>query len=150
MKAVEIGKEAVDFIRSGDYQYGLINFANADMVGHTGNLKAAVSAVESVDQALGPMIEALDAANGIMVITADHGNADEMLTINHLNGETEPSTKHSINPVPFLIYDPLYDGSYKLKAYGENDENNLSQVAATNFILMGMEVPDDLAPPLFL
>ena len=50
----------------------------------------------------------------------------------------------------FLIYDPLYDGSYQLKAYGENDENNLSQVAATNFILMGMEVPDDLAPPLFL
>ncbi len=150
MKAVEIGKEAVDFIRSENYQYGLINFANADMVGHTGNLKAAVSAVESVDQALGPMIEALDAANGIMVITADHGNADEMLTINRLNGETEPSTKHSINPVPFLIYDPLYDGSYQLKAYGENCENNLSQVAATNFILMGMEVPDDLAPPLFL
>jgi 2,3-bisphosphoglycerate-independent phosphoglycerate mutase len=150
MKAVEIGKEAVDFIRSENYQYGLINFANADMVGHTGNLKAAVSAVESVDQALGPMIEALDTVNGIMVITADHGNADEMLTINHLNGETEPSTKHSINPVPFLIYDPLYDGSYQLKAYGENCENNLSQVAATNFILMGMEVPDDLAPPLFL
>ena len=150
MKASEIGKRALEFIHSGAYGYGLINFANADMVGHTGNLEAAVQAVESVDQALGPMVEAVKAVNGFMVITADHGNADEMLTKNRVSGETEASTKHSLNPVPFLVYDPLYDGSYGLKDFAANQDLNLSHVAATNFILMGLEVPDDLAPPLFL
>ena len=150
MKASEIGKRAVEFIHSGAYGYGLINFANADMVGHTGNLEAAVQAVESVDQALGPMVEAVKAVNGFMVITADHGNADEMLTKNRVSGETEASTKHSLNPVPFLVYDPLYDGSYCLKDFAANQDLNLSHIAATNFILMGLEVPDDLAPPLFL
>ena len=83
-------------------------------------------------------------------ITADHGNADEMLTKNRVSGETEASTKHSLNPVPFLVYDPLYDGNYRLKDFAANQDLNLSHVAATNFILMGLEVSDDLAPPLFL
>ena len=148
MKAQGISKKAVEFINSGEYQYGLINFANADMVGHTGDFQATVRAVEAVDAALDNIVRAIDAVNGLLVITADHGNADEML-ISNQNGKLEISTKHSLNPVPFLIYDPLYNGDYRLKPFGQDYNNNLSNIAATNFLLLGQAVPDDLAPSLF-
>ena len=148
MKASGISKKAVEFINSGEYQYGLINFANADMVGHTGDFQATVRAVEAVDSALDNIVRAIDAVNGLLVITADHGNADEML-ISNQNGTLEISAKHSLNPVPFLIYDPLYNGDYRLKPFGQEYNNNLSNIAATNFLLMGQAVPDDLAPSLF-
>ena len=148
MKASGISKKAVEFINSGEYQYGLINFANADMVGHTGDFQATVRAVEAVDAALDNIVRAIDAVNGLLVITADHGNADEML-ISNQNGTLEISTKHSLNPVPFLIYDPLYNGDYRLKPFGQEYNNNLSNIAATNFLLLGQAVPDDLAPSLF-
>ena len=148
MKAPEISKKAVEFINSGEYQYGLINFANADMVGHTGDFQATVRAVEAVDSALDNIVRAIDAVNGLLVITADHGNADEML-ISNQNGTLEISAKHSLNPVPFLIYDPLYNGDYRLKPFGQDYNNNLSNIAATNFLLLGQAVPDDLAPSLF-
>ena len=148
MKAPGISKKAVEFINSGEYQYGLINFANADMVGHTGDFQATVRAVEAVDAALDNIVRAIDAVNGLLVITADHGNADEML-ISNQNGTLTISTKHSLNPVPFLIYDPLYNGDYRLKPFGQDYNNNLSNIAATNFLLLGQAVPDDLAPSLF-
>ncbi|MBT4016065.1 MAG: 2,3-bisphosphoglycerate-independent phosphoglycerate mutase [Deltaproteobacteria bacterium] len=148
MKASGISKKAVEFINSGEYQYGLINFANADMVGHTGDFQATVRAVEAVDSALDNIVRAIDAVNGLLVITADHGNADEML-ISNKNETLEISTKHSLNPVPFLIYDPLYNGDYRLKQFGQDYNNNLSNIAATNFLLLGQAVPDDLAPSLF-
>ena len=148
MKAPGISKKAVEFINSGEYQYGLINFANADMVGHTGDFQATVRAVEAVDAALDNILRAIDAVNGLLVITADHGNADEML-ISNQNGTLTTSTKHSLNPVPFLIYDPLYNGDYRLKPFGQDYNNNLSNIAATNFLLLGQAVPDDLAPSLF-
>ena len=148
MKAPGISKKAVEFINSGEYQYGLINFANADMVGHTGDFQATVRAVEATDAALDNIVRAIDAVNGLLVITADHGNADEML-ISNQNGTLEISTKHSLNPVPFLIYDPLYNGDYRLKPFGQDYNNNLSNIAATNFLLLGQAVPDDLAPSLF-
>ena len=148
MKAPGISKKAVEFINSGEYQYGLINFANADMVGHTGDFQATVRAVEAVDAALDNIVRAIDAVNGLLVVTADHGNADEML-ISNQNGTLEISAKHSLNPVPFLIYDPSYNGDYRLKPFGQEYNNNLSNIAATNFLLMGQAVPDDLAPSLF-
>ena len=148
MKAPGISKKAVEFINSGEYQYGLINFANADMVGHTGDFQATVRAVEAVDTALDNIVRAIDAVNGLLVITADHGNADEML-ISNQNGTLTTSTKHSLNPVPFLIYDPLYNGDYRLKPFGQDYNNNLSNIAATNYLLLGQAVPDDLAPSLF-
>ena len=148
MKAGEIRNKAVEFIRSGEYQYGLINFANADMVGHTGDFQAAVHAVETIDAALDSIVSAIDEMKGLLVITADHGNADQML-IQNSNGTMEINTKHSLNPVPFMIFDPLYNGDYHLKPFGEDFNNNLSNVAATNFILLGQSVPNDLAPPLF-
>ena len=148
MKAPGISKKAVEFINSGEYQYGLINFANADMVGHTGDFQATVRAVEAADAALDNIVRAIDAVNGLLVITADHGNADEML-ISNQNGTLAISTKHSLNPVPFLIYDPLYNGDYRLKPFGQDYNNNLSNIAATNYLLLGQAVPDDLAPSLF-
>ena len=148
MKAPGISKKAVEFINSGEYQYGLINFANADMVGHTGDFQATVRAVEAVDTALDNIVRAIDAVNGLLVITSDHGNADEML-ISNQNGTLTTSTKHSLNPVPFLIYDPLYNGDYRLKPFGQDYNNNLSNIAATNYLLLGQAVPDDLAPSLF-
>jgi 2,3-bisphosphoglycerate-independent phosphoglycerate mutase len=148
MKAGEISNKAVEFIRSGEYQYGLINFANADMVGHTGDFQAAQSAVETVDVALDSIVRAIAEMKGLLVITADHGNADQML-IKNCKGTMEINTKHSLNPVPFIIFDPLYNRDYHLKPFGEDYKNNLSNVAATNFILLGHPVPDDLAPPLF-
>ena len=148
MKAGEISNKAVEFIRSGEYQYGLINFANADMVGHTGDFQAAMQAVETIDTALDSILSVIDEMKGLLVITADHGNADQML-IQNSNGKMEINTKHSLNPVPFMIFDPLYNGDYHLKPFGVDFNNNLSNVAATNFILLGQSVPDDLAPPLF-
>ncbi len=150
MKAMEIAEKAVEFIRSKTYHYGLINFANADMVGHTGNMEAAIKAVETVDKALKIICTAIEEVGGIAVVTADHGNADKMIVTSKKSGDDEPSTKHSLNPVPFVIYDPLYKGDYSLKQLNGDEKLDLSMIAATNFILMGREVPNDINPPLFL
>ena len=72
------------------------------------------------------------------------------MLISKKDGTMEISTKHSLNPVPFLIYDPLYNGDYRLKLFGQDYDNNLGQIAATNFLLLGQSVPDDLAPSLFI
>ena len=149
MKALEIAAKAEELILSGDYAYGLINFANADMVGHTGKMKEAIEAVETVDVALKRVIEAVKKAGGVAVITADHGNADEMLIKNKKTGGEEACTKHSINPVPLVVFDPNYKGDYKLQSLGGNNPLTLAQIAATNFILLGLEPPTDLDSPLF-
>lgn len=151
MKAFEIGKKAIEFIHSGKYPYGLINFPNADMVGHSGDLEATIQAVETVDHVLGLILRAVEQVQGLAVITADHGNADQMLILNTSTGLWEPSTKHSLNPVPFLIYDPLYRNDYQLIAPQTIEQGglNLSQIAATNFILMGKVPPSDLNESLF-
>ncbi len=151
MKALEIGRKAVELIGEGRYDFGLINFANTDMVGHTGNLGAAIRATEAVDKALGLIVEALRKAGGLAVITADHGNAEEMISLNPKTGVREPNTRHSINPVPLLLYDCRYTGAkeYTLRPCSAERPNRLSNLAATNFILLGMEPPGDIDPPLF-
>ncbi len=106
--------------------------------------------METVDTALGQVLAALEAKGGVALITADHGNADEMLIFNKKTGKMERSTKHSINPVPVVIFDPGYDGSYHLKPCDQGEPNTLAMVAATNYILMGREIPPDLAAPLIL
>ncbi len=149
MKAPEIAEQAVTFIKSGKFDFGLINFANADMVGHTGDMKAAIEAVETVDAALETICNALAEVGGIALITADHGNADEMIVTNKKTGKEEISTKHSINPVPLVIFDPQYNGEYLLKPNSEQEPLTLSMIAATSFILMGLTPPNDLDPFLF-
>ena len=103
MKAPGISKKAVEFINSGEYQYGLINFANADMVGHTGDFQATVRAVEAVDAALDNIVRAIDAVNGLLVITADHGNAEQIKSYTTEKIKSQPHTAHTSNLVP-LIY----------------------------------------------
>jgi len=146
MKALEIAAQAVTFIQSGKFDFGLINFANTDMVGHTGDMKASIIAAQTVDLAVSQVCKAIEAVNGLAIITADHGNADEMLIINKKTGEEELSTKHSINPVPFVIFDPGFKGDYRLKPPGKL---NLSMIAATNYLLLGKEIPSDINDPLF-
>jgi len=146
MKAPEIAGRAVELIESGAYGFGLINFANADMVGHCGHLAPAITAIEAVDTAVGRIIDALQRAGGYALITADHGNAEQMKVAGK-NGE-EPSTKHSINPVPCILFDAAFDGSYRLRQPGAstapNDVPGLSHLAATLFQMLGLDVPADL------
>ncbi len=82
----------------GSYRFGIINFANPDMVGHTGVIPAAVAAVETVDAQLGRVVEAVTAKGGACIITADHGNCDHML-----EPDGSPNTAHSLNPVPLIV-----------------------------------------------
>jgi 2,3-bisphosphoglycerate-independent phosphoglycerate mutase len=84
--------------RDGDYTFGVINFANPDMVGHTGVIEAAVEAVETVDECLGQVLEAVRESGGVCIVTADHGNADNML-----EPDGSPNTAHSLNPVPLIV-----------------------------------------------
>lgn len=146
MKAADIAEKAVELIESGDYGFGLMNFANADMVGHCGAIAPAIAAIEAVDAAVGRIVEALEKVGGCALITADHGNAEEMQIFK--GDDSEPCTKHSINPVPCILFDPTFDGSYQLRQLQEGNDLSvtpgLSHLAATLFEVMGYEAPADL------
>jgi len=149
MKSVEIADKAVQLIESGEYGFGLMNFANADMVGHCGKIEPAIAAIEAVDTAVGRIVDALEKVGGCALITADHGNAEEMLAVAK-DGGSEPCTKHSINPVPCMLFDPAYDGSYHLRQLAGDDAPGLSNLAATLFEVMGLDVPEDLDASLIV
>ncbi len=143
MKAPEITAEAVKLLKSGKFRFGRINFANGDMVGHTGVPAAIITAVKTVDECLAPLIEEIKAQKGIVVLTADHGNADEMFTVK--KGVKTVSTAHSLNPVPFAIIDPGYQGEYEL---AKVENAGLANVAATILNLLGYKAPEDYEPSL--
>jgi 2,3-bisphosphoglycerate-independent phosphoglycerate mutase len=143
MKAVEIAEGAEALLRSGKYRFGRVNFANGDMVGHTGVMDAAIEAVETVDGCVGRLIEVVKELKGIAVITADHGNADEMFTVK--NGVKSVKTAHTLNPVPFVIVDPAYAGEYGM---AEVVNPGLSNIAATLLNLLGYQVPKEYDPSL--
>jgi 2,3-bisphosphoglycerate-independent phosphoglycerate mutase len=113
--------------RDGDYEFGIINFANADMVGHTGSIPAAVKAIETVDACLGDVVHAVEAKGGALIITADHGNADNML-----EPDGSPNTAHSLNPVPLIVTADV--GSLR-------DGGILADVSPTVLDLLGLEKP---------
>ncbi|MDQ6959914.1 MAG: 2,3-bisphosphoglycerate-independent phosphoglycerate mutase, partial [Mariprofundaceae bacterium] len=150
MKAVEIADKAVELISSGEYGFGLINFANADMVGHCGKIGPAIRAVEVVDTAIGRICQALEASGGCALITADHGNAEEMIV--HTNHGDEPCTRHSINPVPCILFDPRFGGEYRLRQPQAGEDMRmtpgLSHLAATLFVMLGLDPPEDMNAPL--
>ena len=98
MSAREACRAFVDAWRDGDFRFGIINFANPDMVGHTGVIPAAVAAIETVDACLGDVVRVVQDSGGALLITADHGNADEML-----EDDGSPDTAHSLNPVPVVV-----------------------------------------------
>jgi 2,3-bisphosphoglycerate-independent phosphoglycerate mutase len=114
--------------REDGAQFGIINFANADMVGHTGVIPAAVAAVETVDACLGEVVAAVQESGGALVITADHGNADEML-----EDDGSPDTAHSLNPVPLIV---------TVEGVALRDGGILADVAPTVLSLLGRPQPD--------
>jgi len=155
MKAAEITDAVIAAIDKGEHQFIRLNLANGDMVGHTGDLNAAVIAAETVDLCVRRILEAVDRSGGIAVLTADHGNLDEMFEINKKNGEIERDrktglpknkTSHTLNPVPFIIYDPNYKKEYRMSEV-VNDPG-LANVAATLLLLMGFTPPGDYMPPV--
>ena len=101
MSAREVTRRFVDEIETGDYAFAVINFANPDMVGHTGSIPAVVDAVETADECLGVVVDAVARKGGVSLITADHGNAEEML---EEDGKS-PHTAHTTNPVPLIVTD---------------------------------------------
>lgn len=152
MKCAEITDTLIDAIRSGKYQYLRVNYANGDMVGHTGNFEAALTAMQGLDLQLARLIPVILAANGVAIITADHGNADEMYeldkkgnVIRNAEGRTKAKTSHTLNPVPFVLVSNENPG-FVLR----NDLNapGLSNVAATILNLLGFEAPEEYDPSL--
>jgi 2,3-bisphosphoglycerate-independent phosphoglycerate mutase len=127
MSAREAAASFVEHWKKRDYGFGIINFANPDMVGHTGSIPAAVAACETVDECLGEVLEAVDASGGACIVTADHGNADNML-----EPDGSPNTAHSLNPVPLVITADVGE----LRSGGV-----LADVAPTALDLMGLAPP---------
>jgi 2,3-bisphosphoglycerate-independent phosphoglycerate mutase len=130
MSASEAAEAFVQGWREDHPGFGIINFANADMVGHTGVIPAAVKAVETVDRCLGQVVDAVEASGGVCIITADHGNADHML-----EPDGSPNTAHSMNPVPLIVTAP----GLRLRAGGI-----LADVAPTALELLGIAQPDEM------
>ncbi|MDH7515511.1 MAG: 2,3-bisphosphoglycerate-independent phosphoglycerate mutase [Bacteroidota bacterium] len=143
MKAYEITEQVLALIDGGGYEFGRLNFANGDMVGHTGNYEAALEAVETVDACVGRVVERTLSAGGIAIITADHGNSEEMFT--EKDGIRIPKTSHTLNPVPFCILDSRPDPPYRLAPIAQP---GLANAAATILALLGFEKPDDYEPAL--
>ncbi len=143
MKAAEITDQAVAAIASGDYRFIRLNYANGDMVGHTGVEAAVRIAVQTVDFCLGRLLTTVEQAGGIAVVTADHGNADCMWT--EKNGVRSPMVAHTKNPVPFVIRDFSGRNRYRLN---DLSERGLANVAATICLLLGYQPPSVYAPPL--
>ena len=133
MSAPMVCDKLVEAIGSGKYDVIIVNFANPDMVGHTGVESAAVKAIETVDACVGRAVEAIEAADGVMFICADHGNAEQL--VDYETGE--PYTAHTTNPVPFILVNA--DASLGLREGGA-----LCDIVPTLIDLMGMEQPKEM------
>ena len=133
MSAPEVCDKLVEAIKSGKYDVIIINFANPDMVGHTGVESAAIKAIETVDACVGRAVDAIKEVDGQMFICADHGNAEQL--VDYETGE--PFTAHTTNPVPFILVNA--EPSYKLREGG-----CLADIAPTLIELMGMEQPKEM------
>ena len=126
MSAYEVTQKVVEMM--GRYDVVVMNYANPDMVGHTGVLEAAIRAIEVVDECMGRVAKRVRELGGRLVITADHGNAEQMMD------ETQPHTAHTTNPVPFIILDEDF----------ELEQGILGDVAPTLLDMMGIEKPDEM------
>ncbi|HWV36122.1 MAG TPA: 2,3-bisphosphoglycerate-independent phosphoglycerate mutase [Thermomicrobiales bacterium] len=140
MSAFEVKDGVVEAIRSGAYDFIIVNFANDDMVGHTGSIPAAIKAVETVDTCIGEVVEALLAADGVGIITADHGNAEEM--IDPATGG--PMTSHTTNPVPVIL---VANDDNPLRHATLREDGVLSAVATTVLDALGLAPHPDMTQP---
>ncbi len=127
MSAYEVTEKLLEAIDTDKYDVIILNYANCDMVGHTGVFEAAVAAVEAVDTCVGKICDAVSAKGGVMLITADHGNADKMY-----EPDGSPFTAHTTNPVPFVVV----GHDCELKEGGK-----LCDIAPTMLDIMGLEQP---------
>ena len=132
MSAHEVTDEVIQRIKKGTYDLIVLNFANPDMVGHTGVLEAAISAMETVDSCTGRIVDALLEAGGCALITSDHGNCEKMC-----DGSGSPHTAHTANPVPLILVDP--DNRQAVLKPGI-----LADIAPTILNLMGLDVPAEM------
>jgi len=130
MSAPELERRLVDYITSAEHDLIICNVANPDMVGHTGDMAAAVKAVEAVDQLLGNVCAAIEAVGGEMLVTADHGNVEQMSDPD----SGQPHTAHTLNPVPLLYHGP--------RPPGQLDDGSLRDLAPTLLELLGIDKPD--------
>ncbi|MEP7225362.1 MAG: 2,3-bisphosphoglycerate-independent phosphoglycerate mutase [Actinomycetota bacterium] len=130
MSVDEVARRICDEVGQG-YGFAIVNFANPDMVGHTGSIPAAVAAVEATDEALGRVVECVRAAGGVCLVTADHGNAEVMLEADGVS----PHTAHTSNPVPLVVTD------HELEL---RDEGALSDLAPTILGMLGLDIPRDM------
>ena len=144
MKAQEITDATIELLRSGNYRYGRVNYANGDMVGHTGNLVAAITAMETVDDCVRQLVDVIEELGGVLIYTSDHGNADKMFTETS-DGDRVPMTSHTLAPVPFVIHDPENKNEYELNP---PPDAGLSHVASTTLNLLGFQAPEDYQPSL--
>lgn len=153
MKAREVCEVVQEALERGGYHFLRVNFANGDMVGHTGVLDAAVQAMEVVDECIGRLEETVAGVGGTLIVTADHGNSDMMLEIDKKTGEIKRDddgrpvvkTSHSLSPVPWLLTGrdaELFEPNREVDAPG------LGNLAASLLVLLGFEPPADYLPPL--
>ena len=131
MSAPEVTEKVLDAINSRKYDVIILNYANPDMVGHTGNLDAAIKAIEEIDKDVGKVVEAIRANEGVLLITADHGNSEQM--VDYTTGE--PQTSHTTNPVPLIL---VGMETAKLKS------GKLADLAPTMLDIMGLEKPAEM------
>ncbi len=131
MSAIEVKDEAIKRIQTGDYDLIILNFANADMVGHTGVIPAAVKAVETVDKCLGEILEVTGKNGYTVLVTADHGNSEQMID----ESTGGPFTAHTTNPVPFIV---IGEGNIEL------EEGILADIAPTILDILGLEQPSEM------
>ena len=156
MKCAEITDRLIELLESGRYRFLRVNFPNGDMVGHTGSLEATVCSMEALDLQLGRILPVIDRLGGVALITADHGNADEMAETDKktglpkigADGSWKAKTSHTLNPVPFILYDGTGEGRIKLKAEKGEAAGGLSNIAATVVTLLGYKVPPMWDSPL--
>jgi len=155
MKAAEITDRLIAELRTGKHQFARVNYANGDMVGHTGVFDATVIAVETVDLQLARLCKVVEELQGILVVTADHGNADEMyqrdktgkVQRDKKSGTPVAKTSHTLNAVPFLIHDPARGDRYEIDP-ARAETGGIANVTATCLELLGLTPPDDLEPSL--
>ena len=157
MKAWEITQATIDRMRKDSFDFGRINFANGDMVGHTGNLEASVIAVSTVDTMLGYLIRACEETQTVLMVTADHGNCDQMfegreedfpLWETDLSLRPTARTSHTLSEVPLYIFDPCgINTGLALRAEGQG---TLAGIANTSLDLMGLGVNKQFEPSLLV
>ena len=148
MKAAEITDALIAELQQGRVRHARLNFANGDMVGHTGRLEPAILAVQTVDVCLARILPVVEALKGAIIVTADHGNADEMFEVDaktkkpalDKSGKTRSKTSHTLNPVPFYVHAPSLPD---LRIDPSVAKPRLSNVAATVLQLLGYRAPDE-------